>query len=153
MWKHLKTSPTHIRLHTRKTCVFWMKSTADRSFSLLSSGKVDTSLCNCENVFCTCRFFAAFCYAIFYSYLQKSWGCFLLWLKSCLVHREQLCLLSFVTCDLAIVKGEPLGYYPGPVIFLHKHCQSKIHAQSKCGETIHAHKNSPPPPPPPPPAK
>lgn len=59
MWKHLKTSPTHIRLHTRKTCVFWMKSTADRSFSLLSSGKVDTSLCNCENVFCTCRFFCS----------------------------------------------------------------------------------------------
>ena len=57
-WKHLKTSPTHIRLHTRKTCVFWMKSIADKSFSLLFLGKVDASLCEyCENVSCICRFF------------------------------------------------------------------------------------------------
>ena len=71
-WKHLKTSPTHIRLLTRKTCVSWMKSIADRSFSLLSSGKVDASRCSyCENVSCSCRYFAAFCFAVFLFILKE----------------------------------------------------------------------------------
>ena len=153
-WKHLKTSPTHIRLHTRKTCVSWMKSIADRSFSLLSSGKVDTSLCSyCENVSCSCRCFAAFCFAVFLFIPLEKW-CFLVWWKSCLACRkQQLCLLYFATCDLAIVQGEPCRiknrafYSPAPVIFLHKLLPIKLHAHSMGGETIHAHKNSPPPPP------
>lgn len=86
--------------------MFWMKFIADRSFSLLSSGKVDASLCiYCENASCTYRFFVACCYAVFLFILGE--GMFSSLIEKLFSLSGTFFVLSFATCDLAIVQREP----------------------------------------------